>query len=360
VRNNLNKKMFFTSAISVLALLNSSCGGSSDSASDSTAAAPDTEVSTDTVLDTVEARSIAVFVLGSANQFVKALVEGVNEAATSRGNTTVTIFDGAFDPTNQLNQIQTATATGKYDGYIIMPVFAGMLIQAVEEAIAAGIDVVATNNPLGADVDNYEPQIKGVVGSAVEDNRGVGMAIGKMAIRACETDHPKEAVCEVEYLSGGLKLPLEVTKRAGFDEAIKGSNLKVVAEGEAGFSVDLGLTATQDMLQAHPGIDVVVTGGDEMALGAQKAIDDTKLAGTISIIGVGASSQGVEAVKNGDWFGTAAFQPHFEGVTIAKMLLDNLDGIEPADRSIVMQELIPSGYEVNKDNAANFVAEWSI
>lgn len=307
-----------------------------------------------------EPLEIAFFSMASANTFAQALTEGLQERAAERGNVEVRVFDGAFDPNVQVSQIEDAIGTGRYDGFVIMPVAGALLVGVVQDAIEAGIAVVATNNPIGEDVDDPEPQVDGLVGSILEDNRGVGRMNGEMAIEACAEFHADDEMCEVVYITGGNTLPLEITKREGFGEALEGSSLEIVAEGEAGFLTDPALTLMQDVLQANPGVDVVVTGGDEMTLGAELAIQDAGREGEVTLIGVGSSSQAVEAVREGRWYATAAFIPFDEGRFAAGMLLDHLDGNPPEDQSVIAQDLIEVGRAITADNADDFAPQWSI
>lgn len=344
--------------LAAITLLGTACG--SDEKSAGTTTPPTTAAGSGTTINAGKPLEIGFFVLGAANTFVKAMVEGVNEQAAKRGNVTVTVFDAAFDPTTQLNQIEDATATGKFDGFIIMPVVGAIIQDASASAIKAGIAIVAVNNPIGPNTDTAEPQIDGLVGSIIEDNHGSGAINGQEAIDACAAEHKDADPCKVVYITGGKTLPLEITKRAGFDEKIKGTNLEVVADGEAGFLTDPAVTLMQDILQAHPDVNVVVVGGDEMALGAELALKDAGLAGKVSIIGLGASTQGVQAVKEGRWYSTAAFIPRTEGMTATEMLLGHLDGTPVAKTALFAQDLISTGRTVNKDNVGQFKPEWSI
>ena len=75
--------------------------------------------------------------------------------------------------------------------------------------------------------------------------------------------------CEVGYIWSVKAAALDTTLRQAFDEATAvNPNIKVVAEGESFYTTPAGLAAAQNMLAAHPEIDVI-TGADQAITGAR-------------------------------------------------------------------------------------------
>ena len=65
--------------------------------------------------------SIAFFASSSQNGYNQAVYDGINQAADADGNVTAEIFDGEFNAETQFNQIEDVVASGRFDGYVIVP-----------------------------------------------------------------------------------------------------------------------------------------------------------------------------------------------------------------------------------------------
>ena len=122
----------------------------------------------------------------------------------------------------------------------------------------------------------------------------------------------------------------------GFNDAIAGTEIEVVAKQVADFDRTQGLSVMENILQAQPEIDAVFAHNDEMALGAQKAIEASGR--EIIIVGFDA----IAAVKEGKMSATVAQQPSLIGelgVETAKKILDgeSVEDFVPVDLQLVTE-----------------------
>ena len=106
------------------------------------------------------------------------------------------------------------------------------------------------------------------------------------------------------------------------------------------FSLYGDLTVMENILQAQPEIDAVFAHNDEMALGAQKAIEASGR--EIIIVGFDATDDAVAAVKEGKMSATVAQQPSLIGelgVETAKKILDgeSVEDFVPVDLQLVTE-----------------------
>lgn len=106
-----------------------------------------------------ETLNIAFFGFSSANSFAQATFDGIEEYA-GENNAEATFFDGEFDASTQVQQIQDATASGEYDVFIVQANDGAAVINPVEAAVNAGITVVAEFTPVGTEYDTAEAQIE--------------------------------------------------------------------------------------------------------------------------------------------------------------------------------------------------------
>ena len=81
--------------------------------------------------------TIAFFAAASQNGFNAAVYEGVKEAAAKAG-ATAEIFDGQFDAGLQLNQVEDAVASGRFDGFVIVPSDPGGIASTIESGCDRG------------------------------------------------------------------------------------------------------------------------------------------------------------------------------------------------------------------------------
>ena len=100
---------------------------------------------------------IALFGFAADNAFTLSGLEGLKDAAAEAGNVEVEMFDGAFDASKQITQVQDAIASGRFDGMLIYPMGYSSIVPAAEEAIAAGIKFGSLEYPAGTRRHDYQP-----------------------------------------------------------------------------------------------------------------------------------------------------------------------------------------------------------
>ena len=306
---------------------------------------------------------LAAFLQSTENTYFQADLEGIEAAAeeASGGEVTVKAFDGQFDSAAQVKQIEDANASGNYDAYVVMANDGAAVTPAVKEAIGQGIPVVAGYVPIGPDITESEPQVDGVVATVWHDEPADGRDLADATIKACEEEHPDADPCQVIEISGGNALPYEAAKLDEFEKQIATAdqNIEMVAQQEGNFLRDQARTAAQNMLQANPDVNVIATTGDQMTLGAEDAVKDAGLEGEVTLLGDGASVQGVEAVQQGRWFSTNAYLPFDEGKYSAEIAIDAARGIDPEQTSILLRELSPFGPIYYQSTDQPFDGQWS-
>lgn len=125
----------------------------------------------------------------------------------------------------------------------------------------------------------------------------------------------------------------------GFEDGIKGSNLKIVSKQSADFDRTKGLTVMENIIQSQGKIDAVFAQNDEMALGASKALADANMKDVL-VVGFDATDDAVDAVKKGDMAATVAQQPILIGETAVKEANKYLQGEKVKDFVPVKLQLV--------------------
>jgi ribose transport system substrate-binding protein len=265
-------------------------------------------------------KAIAFFGFAAANSFAQATWAGVKQTA-AKNHVTAKFFDPNFNAQTQVSQIQDAITTGRYQAFIIQANDGNAVIPAIKQAIAAKIAVVAEFTPVGSNYGTIKPPVPGLtfVGEAPVWN---GQSLGKLGIQACAGLNP----CNVAYLEGFKSLPLDNARTASVKKTLaSASNVKLAADVEGGYTQASGLKAAQDVLQAHPEINVMI-GSAQAIEGAQQAVKAAGKLGKIKLIGNGGSCQAIAGVRNGTWFATYIIAEKSSGAKAAQFAIDKANG----------------------------------
>jgi ribose transport system substrate-binding protein len=183
----------------------------------------------------------------------------------------------------------------------------------------------------------------------------IGTKLGNLVVQACKATNLSP--CKVGYLYDIEASALDVAIHGAFAKAIAADpSVKVVAQGQSFFSPTTGLTAVQNMLQATPGLNLIV-GSDQGIEGGAQALAAAHKTGKVILVGYGASAAALQGVASGAWYGDVAQAPASEGrlavIAMVKALRDgkNSGGIDPVAG-------LPDNGVVTKANASQFTAEW--
>ncbi len=264
---------------------------------------------------------IGFFGFAASNSFAQATWAGIRAVAKSE-NVQARFFDSGFDSARQVAAIQDATASGRYQAFIVQANDGNAVVPAIKEAIKAGITVVGESAPIGPRYDTIVPQVPGLifVGEATTRN---GATLAQLGIRACGSVNP----CRVAYLEGFRSLPLDTARTNAVKRTLaKAPHVKLVASVEGGYTAAEGLGAAQDVLQAHPDLNVII-GSSQALEGAQMAVAQVGKLGKIKLVGNGGSCQAVAAVKSGAWYATYVFAERSDGEKAATFAIDAARGL---------------------------------
>ena len=246
-----------------------------------------------------ESLSVAFFGFAKANSFANATWKGVQKAASAAG-ATATFFDGNFDASTQVSQIQDATVSHKYNVFVVQANDGVAVLPAVRQALTAGITVVAEYTPIGTSNDTAAPQVPGII-SVVEVPTDTGTKLGQLAVRACTGINP----CRVAWLVGNPTYPPDTTRLDSALAVMKSApNIAVISTSiVGGYTQAQGRTAGQDLFTAHKNVNVVI-GSSQAIEGAYPVAQQLGIAKGIKFIGNGGSTQAVAGVQSGQWFAT--------------------------------------------------------
>lgn len=190
------------------------------------------------------------------------------------------------DTNTESNLIDTAI-TNKAVAIILDPANASGSIGAVKKAIAANIPVLLVNAEI-----NQE----GLAKAQLVSNNAQGAALGAQ-------QWVKDVGQKGNYveLLGAPSDNNAATRSNGYDTVLSQyDDLKKVASQVGNWDRTQGHDKMQSMLQANPNIMGVISGNDEMALGAIAALKEAGKLSSIKVGGFDGSPDAVAGIKSGE------------------------------------------------------------
>jgi ribose transport system substrate-binding protein len=247
----------------------------------------------------------------SAPYFAAQMQAAVAEA--KKDGCTVRTADAQNDMVKQIGDIQDMVAAG-VNVLIVNPRDPKGLIPAVDAATKAGVKVVGMDSLFapGADI------ITNVSANSSENGRLVGEWLAK--------DMQGKPI-KMALISGDQGNIVGRERRLGVITGLMDAlltnyghaNVDIVGQGWGNWTNDGGMTAMEDLLQAHPDINVVLGENDSMVLGARKALEAAgRLKGVLLVAASDGQKQALELIKKGEYGATGLNDPS----VLAKMAVD--------------------------------------
>jgi ribose transport system substrate-binding protein len=348
----------------VCAALGVAACGDSNNSNTGTAATTGTAAGTGTAAAGAgngEKVNIAQLTTQLDNTYTQGHIAGVKQAVDADGNASVKVFNSNFQPNVQVRQCNDAVTSGQYNAIVIQVVTGTSVIPCVKRAIAKGIKVVSIDNAIGPSFDTLEPQVEGVSGTVTVPSPYDVARITKQLDVACEGKDP----CRLVQIIGVPGFGYDAARDALLDTELKSRpNVKLLTRQPGLFQEAVSYKAMRTILQAHPDFDVLLTAGDQMTLGAEKALNEAnKTLGPdgIRVISTGLSTEAAPKIKSGEWQASGVMLPITTGKIGAEIAIKAVRGIEqsPEETQVIPPETVIPGGEVTKDNVDQVTPEYA-
>lgn len=247
------------------------------------------------------------------------------------------------DTNTESNLIDTAI-TNRSVAIILDPANASGSIGAVKKAVAANIPVILVNAEI-----NQE----GLAKAQLVSNNAQGAALGAQ-------QWVKDIGQKGNYveLLGAPSDNNAATRSNGFNTVLSQyPDLKKVGSQVANWIRTEGHDKMQNLLQANPNIIGVISGNDEMALGAIAALKEAGKLSSIKVGGFDGSPDAVAAVKSGELAYTV-LQPV---ATFAAKAVDEADSfIRTGKTGAATEKQLFNCVLITKANAGRFVGPFTL
>jgi DNA-binding LacI/PurR family transcriptional regulator len=247
--------------------------------------------------------------------FFAAIVSGVN-ATIASSPYVLTLFIASNDPGDKMVGY---ARSGSIDGAIVVSHHTSDTFVA---AIASAVPVVYAGRPESERADAFYVDVDNVSGA----RDAVAYLIGQGRRR-------------IATIAGPASMSAGVDRLAGYREAMRSAGLPEVAVEDGDFTAEGGAAAMRRILEGPGRPDAVFIASDLMARGAMGVLDAARVRVPDDIAVVGFDDSQLATSVSPTL--TTMRQPSFaQGQTMARVLLEVLDGGDPPRATILPTELI--------------------
>ncbi|WP_460754778.1 sugar ABC transporter substrate-binding protein [Marinomonas epiphytica] len=224
-----------------------------------------------------------------ADKWLSYLYEGVSKFDVEHPDVQIKLTDANDDPSKMLNDVDNFI-DADVDALLVVPTDVAIVKPISKKASRADIPLVIVNRlPNESTMKNVDAYVgsESIQAGIIQAESVVGMLDGKPG--------------HVAILMGVLGHEAQIKRTEGNKQVFdKYPNIKIVAEQEGRWDRAKALQITEDLLQAHPEINVIVANNDEMAIGALLAAKKAGLTDASLIIsGVDATPDALEYLGEG-------------------------------------------------------------
>jgi len=271
----------------------------------------------------VEMTKVGLVISTLDNPFFVTLKEGAEAKALESGLELI-VLNSQNDPAKEMANVEDLL-TQEVAVILINPTDSDAVVNAIKAANDASVPVITLDR--GANAGEVATHI-------ASDNVMGGEMAGKYIVELLGSTGK---VVELEGIAGTSAAR---DRGLGFNNALVGTEIEVVAKQVADFDRTKGLSVMENILQAQPEINAVFAHNDEMALGALTAVEASGR--DILVVGFDATDDAIKSVKDGKMAATIAQQPALIGslgVEFAAKLLagEMLEDFVPVELMVITE-----------------------
>ena len=321
----------------------SSCIDKADSTSTSVNSAEDSSEAIKSAID-LKGKKIGYCTPSLNAPYYQALLQSI-QATTEKNGMVFLSADGQNDINKQVAAVEDLLAKG-IDALLLNPLDPNALVGVTKAAKAANIPVFIIDSSIDPSAD--------FVTTIQSNNLANGELAGEWVAKKFGSKK-----MNIALLSGNAGNPVGRTRKQGLLQGITEEQLRslgyidlnVETQAYTNWSYAGGLKAMEDILVAHPDINVVITESDVCVLGAIKAIAQ---AGKTNDILIAAAADGQkEAIKyimDTDFYGcTAMNSPVQIGKNAVEYAIQYMNGKRDFPKTSFTAPLL-----ITKENAAEY------
>lgn len=258
---------------------------------------------------------------GLSYPFAAAIAKGFQERARKAGVEAI-VLDAQGRVQKQANDVDDLIGQ-RVKGIVLMPLDSVIAQSWVDRIAGAGIAVASVGSQVGdprsRPLTSVYPKLVALI---TQDEVRAGREAGRLALRLLPANRPA-SIALIEGAPGFA----EVLQRAqGFRQALDAAhaNYRIVASQPGDWTAETADSACQNILAAHPEVDLFFNEADDMAVGCARAV---RAAGSHArLVGIGGSKLAIVSIKAGRIDGTVCYKPQDLGALAFDTLYEDVTG----------------------------------
>ncbi|AIZ41914.1 MULTISPECIES: substrate-binding domain-containing protein [Cellulophaga] len=276
--------------------------------------------------------------------YYQALLQSI-QASTEKNGMVFLSADGQDDINKQIAAVEDLITKG-VDALLLNPKDPDALVGVTKLAKAAGIPVFIIDSSIDPSADFV---------TTIQSNN---LANGELAGEWLAKKFGKEKM-NIALLSGNAGNPVGRTRKQGLLQGITEEQLRTLGYIDLDIKTQMytdwsyagGLKAMEDILVAHPDINVVITESDVCVLGAIKAIAQAGKTDDILIVaGADGQKEAIKYIMDTDFYGcTAMNSPVQIGKNAVEYAIQYINGKRDFKKTSFTAPLL-----ITKENAAKY------
>ena len=276
--------------------------------------------------------------------YYQALLKSIKENTENNGMTFLSA-DGQDDINKQVSAVEDLITKG-VDALLLNPKDPDALVGVTKLAKKAGIPVFIIDSSINPSADYV---------TTIQSNN---LANGALAGEWLAKKYGKQKM-NIALLSGNAGNPVGRTRKQGLLQGITEQQLRnlgyidlnIETQAYTNWSYAGGLAAMEDILVAHPNINVVIAEADVCVLGAIKAIEQAGKTNDILIVAAAdGQKEAIKYVMDTNFYGcTAMNSPVQIGKNAVKFAIEYLNGKKDFPKTSFTPPLL-----ITKENAAQY------
>jgi len=287
-----------------------------------------------------------------SNPYFVKLRESAKALAATQGAEVIAL-SGKFDGDNegQVSAIENLIQQG-VKGIMITPSNSAGILNAIKEAEAKGILVVA--------LDSETTPKTAVAATYATDNQQAGTLLGKYVKASIGSTAPKIITLDLDPSAS-----VGIQRHNGFLEGMglsDGTPSQVIGTALTAGDQTKAQSAMENLLQAHPDVNVVYSINEPAGRGAYQALTAKNLQSKVTLGSIDGSCSGVQYVKDGKFVATVMQFPKVMAEDGVKAIVNySKTGTKPTGEVNTGATLItdkPIAGQASKDSAWGLANCW--
>ncbi|MBU2974477.1 substrate-binding domain-containing protein [Zobellia sp. B3R18] len=276
--------------------------------------------------------------------YYQALFQSI-KSTTEKNGMTFLSADGQNDINKQIAAVEDLITKG-IDALLLNPLDPDALVGVTKVAKAAGVPVFIIDSSIDSSADFV---------TTIQSNN---LANGELAGEWLAKKFGKEKM-NIALLSGNAGNPVGKTRKQGLLQGITEEQLRTLGYIDLNIKTQMytnwsyagGLQAMEDVLVAHPDVNVVITESDVCVLGAIKAIAQAGKTDDILIVaGADGQKEAIKYIMETNFYGcTAMNSPVQIGKNAVQYAIEYMNGKTDFPKNSYTAPLL-----ITKENAAQY------